>query len=256
MDNFLLTYDVLEDDAFKENEYLKDVLVHLVGQSYMNPTDLIERVYSVNDIAFVAKIDTEIVGILLFNFQNRCTVVLENQSFSAIYNGYAVTDLRYRNQRIIQKLIAFATAEFNRRIEQTNTQLLLYAITSNPYALRAYRNVCDYMEPFSDGSFSEQGSKLVTRLKKELGITVFEDAHPFKFTTSLPQRYSDFEQVNLDKAPEAEKLFLQRLGVIETMGDRVIFFWGPQDLLSTCSTTKSSGEPYHLFPFGASDKID
>ncbi|QIP13189.1 hypothetical protein G8759_11415 [Spirosoma aureum] len=256
MDNFLLTYDILEDDAFKENAYLKNVLVHLVGQSYLNPTDLIERVYSVNDIAFVAKLGADVVGILLFNYQKRCTVVLENQRFSAVYNGYAVTDLRYRNQRIIQNLISFATAEFNRRIEKTNSKLLLYAITSNPYALRAYRNVCEYMEPFSDGSFSERGSQLVSRLKNELGITVLEDAHPFKFTTSLPQRYSDFEQVNLDKAPEAEKLFLQRLGVIETMGDRVIFFWGPQHLLSNCAITKPSDEPYHLFPFGASDKTD
>ncbi|GAB2558048.1 hypothetical protein [Spirosoma aerophilum] len=256
MENLFLTFDIVEGQLFTQDESIRKRMFQLVGQSYVNPAQLINRIYAVNDIAFVARINTEIVGVLLFNYQDRCSITVGNQTFLAIYNGYAVTDLQYRNQRIIQKLVAFATEEFNQRIQLLNSRLLLYAITSNPYALRAYRTVCDYMEPFADGSYTEYGSHLVTQLKSELGISVFEDAHPFKFTTSLPQRYSLFEQVNLDKAPEAEKLFLQKLGVHEVQGDRVIFFWGPQDLFSACSIEKPSDGVFHLGPSEAADTID
>jgi hypothetical protein len=256
MENLLLAFEIVEGQLFIQNRSIKERMFQLVGQSYVNPSHLINRIYAVNDIAFVARINAEIVGVLLFNYHDRCLITVGNKSFLAIYNGYAVTDLKYRNQRIIQKLIAFATDEFNQRIQLLDSRLLLYAITSNPYALRAYRSVCDYMEPFSDGTYTEPGSYLVTQLKRELGISVYEDSHPFKFTTSLPQRYSLFEQVNLDKAPEAEKLFLQKLGVDEGQGDRVIFFWGPKDLFSQCFIEKPSDGVFHLGPSAATDTID
>lgn len=226
MNNEQLSFEIIEGKSFLDNQSLKSRIVELVSHSYVNTSLLIERIYSVNDIAFLALLDEKIVGVLLFCFQDRSTIWLADQKFTAIYNGYAVTDLQYRNQRIIQKLVSLATSEFTRRIQAEDSRLLLYAITSNPYALRAYRKVCEHMEPFADGSFTEQGCILVTQLKTQLGITLQEGAHPFKFTTSLPQRYSDFEQVNLENAPSSERKFLESLDVIEVRGDRVIFFWG------------------------------
>lgn len=231
MQDFLLSYSILEHDLFIDNSILKARILQLVGKSYQNPEQLIERIYAINDTAFVAKIGNEIVGVLLFNYSNRTTFSVNGYPFVAIYNGYAVTDIRFRNQRVIQRLIEFSTKEFNSRINDNLTKLLLYAITSNPFALRAYRKVCEYMEPFENGSYTEFGAELVIKLKHQLGITIHEDSHPFKFTTSLPQRYSYFEQVNLANAPDSEKLFLQNLGVDESIGDRLIFFWGPANFL-------------------------
>ena len=225
-----LQFEFVEGYAFINHPLLRQRLYQLVSQSYKNTDQLINRIFLVNDIAFMAKDGDKIIGVLLFSFTSRCTVQTNNQQYTAIYNGYAVTDINYRNLGILQKLISFATTEFNNRIHLENSKLLLYAITSNPYALKAYRKVCAYIEPFTNGSFTETGRQIAKHLKQELGINLSDSEHPFKFTTSLPQRYSEFEQENLDKAPITEKLFLQTLGVIESLGDRILFFWLPEPL--------------------------
>ncbi len=225
MTDIYLMFDCYENEAFLHNSVLKERLHNLISQSYRNVAELIDRIYSVNDTAFVARNHDKIVGILFFSFEHRTTFLIHAEKFTAIYNGYAVTDLYYRNSGVLQKLIQFATQFFCSRILADDSRLLLYAITSNPYALRAYRKVCPYMEPFEDGSFTDSGRLIARQLKQDLGINRLDGEHPFTFNTSLPQRYSDFEQQNLSNAPDKERLFLRSLGINEQAGDRILFFW-------------------------------
>lgn len=226
--NFLnLDFSYTEGDLFLQDDGLRKSISQLADQSYYDINPLLDRIYAVNDIAFVAKEGQTVVGVLVFSFKNRIKIDIGGHSYTAIYNGFAVTSLHFRNQKIMQQLIVYATKEFNLRINSVSNELLFYAITSNPYALRAYRKISSYMEPFIDGSFSEKGSYLVSLLKGQLGLTVQEDIHPFKFTSSLPQRYSSFEKNNLTNAPVHEKTLLENLNVVEAFGDRVILFWIP-----------------------------
>ncbi|GAA4465402.1 hypothetical protein GCM10023189_45990 [Nibrella saemangeumensis] len=220
-----IEFDILEGKQLTDNQAFKNRLYELVESSYQNADELIERIFAINDTAFVAIFQEKIIGILLFSYRSKHKVRAGERAYTAIYNGYAVTDLNYRNQGILQHLIANATNEFNQRISQENTRLLLYAITSNPFAVRAYWKVCEHIEPFPDGSYTDTGRIVVNQLKRELGISVEESMHPFKFTTSLPQRYSDFERQNFEFAPSKEKSFLDDLGITESIGDRLIFFW-------------------------------
>ena len=225
MTDIYLTFDCYENEVFQHNSTLKLRLYDLIRQSYKNVAELIDRIYLVNDTAFVARDHDKIVGILFFSFKNCTSFLIRDEKFTAIYNGYAVTDLDYRNSGVLQKLIQFATQFFCSRILADDSRLLLYAITSNPYALRAYRKVCPYMEPFENGSFTENGRLIAHQLKHDLGINRQDGEHPFTFNTSLPQRYSDFEQENLSNAPDKERLFLKALGINEQAGDRIVFFW-------------------------------
>ncbi|OIN60649.1 hypothetical protein [Arsenicibacter rosenii] len=225
MTDVYLTFDFCQDETFQTNAELKNRLYDLISQSYINVKELIDRIYIVNDIAFVARHQETIVGILFYSFGHRNTFYINDEKITAIYNGYAVTDLSYRNNGVLQKLIQFSTTYFCDRIKTDHARLLLYAITSNPFALRAYRKVCPYLEPFENGSFTDNGRQIARQLKQVLGINRQDGKHPFTFNTTLPQRYSDFEQQNLRQAPEKERSFLQALGVDEQAGDRIIFFW-------------------------------
>ncbi|GAA4412269.1 hypothetical protein GCM10023187_39140 [Nibrella viscosa] len=225
-----MTYERYEGNQFLENPFIRIRLHELVANSYQNADQLMHRIYSVNDIAFISRHEDKIVGIVLFSYGRRHQVLAGDRVYTAIYHGYAVTDQTYRNQGVLQNLMRIAADTFAKRLGRDTSQLLFYCVTSNPYAIRAYRKVSAYFEPFIDGSFTPAGARIVLQLKQQLGIGLKDSAHPFKFTTSLPQRYSQFERDTFSNAPIEEKKLIDTLNVLESQGDRVIFFWTPKSV--------------------------
>jgi hypothetical protein len=190
---------------------------------YKNPSDLFKRICFVNNNLIVLKNELQTIGYLFFSD-------IENNYFSdtnskIIYNGYALIVENFRNSKSLQRLLHFSENYYENKYKNLFSEIIFFAVTSNPIALRAYYKAFTTVKPELNAELENTDLIIVSQLKKILNTTVEESENPFVLRTSLPQRYSENITIEIAKSNINESQILKNLNVDEKKGDRMLFYW-------------------------------
>ena len=214
-------------DYFQQNHNTQ-TFIDSLEECYKNPLDLFQRITSVNDTVFVmtdSENENQVIGYLFYTDTENIEITINEELTRCIYNGYAFVNERFRKTGALKNLLLFATDFYKEKYTGSYSQLLFYAVTSNPFALRGYYNVFETARPSQDGLLTQNDLLIAESLKKRLFISTDQDQHPFTFKTNLPQRYQENFRKTLNQSSLDEVKFLDKLNISEGNGDRFLFYW-------------------------------
>jgi hypothetical protein len=221
---FIEVSDVIK--YFKTDEN-KRLFLNSLNDCYQNPLEIFSRVSKINNNIFVLKNNENkaIKGYLFFCDKENAHFDFNDLLTKQIYNGYALINEPYRQTGALKELLLYATNFYIKKYNQKFKQLLFYAVTSNPIALRGYYKIFPTVRPLQNGQISDDDLLIADQLKANLFIEAENNGHPFTFKTNLPQRYVENIRKTFIKSELNELEFLNNLNINEQSGDRFLFYW-------------------------------
>ena len=232
MRHFMVTYSesivaTSVRDYFQQSHNTQNFLSSL-EECYKNSSGLFQRIIAVNDTVFIMadfEYENQIIGYLFYTDRENIEITVNEKLTRCIYNGYAFIKESYRKTGALKNLLLFATDFYKEKYSGGYLQLLFYAVTSNPFALRGYYNVFETARPSQDGLLTQDDLLIAEFLKKRLFIHTDQNQHPFTFKTDLPQRYRENFRKTFNRKDLEEVDFLNQLNIDESNGDRFLFYW-------------------------------
>lgn len=195
------------------------MVAHILRQSYDNVDGLMKRIFEVNDTAYLLFDDTgKLRSFAFFRWNDY-----ENEYFKAVYWGFIGTDLAYRGNRSIAKLIeAFKADVATWQAANQGKPVVLYYVTANPLVYRSISRLFSYTAPGMKG----ESTPLEKSIAKNLVLRKFGQLseNPFVMRNCVAQRYSIVESQYIGATDVAEKSLFDHFQINETQGDRLFGF--------------------------------
>ncbi|KYQ94387.1 hypothetical protein DLAC_11597 [Tieghemostelium lacteum] len=216
-----LDIQTLELKDFINNHFILQEIKDIIAPSYEDPSSMLKRDLSHSNKLYIARErDGRLITFLMVGWEN---VLFKGQNIPTVYIGLSATRQDQKNTGIVRYLYKRFLGDAQAWEQVHQQRLLLWYTTATPSAFHV-SNLMEESQPNIDGSYTEEGKKLILALRDHKKWPAFIEGHPFIVKGIAEKtRYSVLERERIKKIEEGKNFTLfTELGIDETQGDRMV----------------------------------